>query len=298
MREGVLLVDKPAGPTSAEVVRRVKSRHRPGRIGHLGTLDPMATGVLPLCIGGATRLAPFFLAESKAYRGTIRLGIRTDTLDVTGRVLEESALPDFAPGVLETTAASLLGEQLQKPPMFSAVRVGGVRLHELARAGQEVERSDRLIRIDRLELHWEAEPGMVGFDVGCSKGTYVRTLAESIGARLGVPAALASLRRTRVGQFDLGECLSLAAILETPWEEVELLEPAAALRGVRGLAAPLPLLQRIAAGQKSALGELPVAATEDELAKLMSPAGQLVAVLQATAEGWTLARVLSREPVG
>ena len=286
------------GPTSAEIVRRVKSRHQPGRIGHLGTLDPMATGVLPLCIGRATRLAPFFLAESKAYRGTIRLGIRTDTLDVTGRVLEEAPLPEFAPGDLETTAASLLGEQMQKPPMFSAVRVGGVRLHELARAGQEVERSDRLIRIDRLELQWEAQPGVVAFEVACSKGTYVRTLAESIGERLGVPAALASLTRTRVGQFDLGECLSLEAILATPWAEIELLDPAAALRGLRGLAAPLPLLQRIAAGQKAALAELPAATAGEALAKLTSPAGQLVAVLQATNDGWALARVLEREPVG
>ncbi len=297
MRAGLLLVDKPSGPTSAEVVRRVKARHRPSALGHLGTLDPMATGILPLCFEGATRLAPFLLAETKGYRGSIQLGVRTDTLDVTGKILEEVALPSFEAVALGGIAEKLCGPQMQQPPMFSAVRVGGRRLHELARAGIEVERPAREIRIDTLELEWlDRVGGLISFRVDCSKGTYVRVLAESIGAGLGVPAALASLERFRVGAFELDECISLEAVLERSTEELPLLTPAEALRGSRRLTASLELAGRIAAGQRAALNELAAPEPSEDVGCIMSPAGRLVAVVRASAGAWSLARVLEREP--
>ena len=214
MGDGILLVDKPAGCTSADVVRAVKRRHRPASIGHLGTLDPMATGVLPLCLGAGTRVAQFLGAQSKAYTGTIRLGERTDTADVTGRVVERRPVPAVEQMDLEGVARSFLGEGQQIPPMYSAIRRGGRRLYELARDGVEVERPPRPIRIDRFRLTRAQRAGELSFEVACSKGTYVRVLAEDVGAALGTLGTLADLRRTEFGDFFVSECEPLDRIVE------------------------------------------------------------------------------------
>jgi len=191
--DGILLVDKPAGITSAGVVREVKRAHRARSIGHLGTLDPLATGLLPLCVGAGTKIAQFLGAESKAYSGTIRLGVATDTLDVEGTVVAEGPVPELAAARLAEVARGLTGPGEQRPPMYSAVKQQGRKLYELARAGVTVEREPRPVTIHRLELASVPDaPGTVAFAVLCSKGTYVRVLAEDVARALGTVGTLAS----------------------------------------------------------------------------------------------------------
>ncbi len=209
--DGILVVDKPAGPTSSDVVQAVKRLLRADKVGHTGTLDPLATGVLPLCLGKATRLSQYLLDADKGYRATLRLGARTDTGDAEGRVVEEKPVPELGREGLEAVLASLIGEQLQKPPMYSAVKVGGERLYERARRGEQVERAARPIRIAALGLV-ELAPPLLVVDVVCSKGTYVRVLAEDIGERLGTAAHLAALRRTRSGGFSEADAVPLAEL--------------------------------------------------------------------------------------
>src|SRR4051812_1561927 len=169
---GILVLDKPAGMTSATAVEQVRSALGISRAGHGGTLDPIATGVLPICLGAGTKLAQFLLAEDKAYLAEGVLGIETDTLDRTGRVVAERAVA-ASRAALAAALAAHLGEQTQVPPMYSAIKQGGVRLYDRARAGEEVERAPRQIRIDRLEL-LAFEPPRFRIAIACSKGTYVR----------------------------------------------------------------------------------------------------------------------------
>ena len=199
---GFLVVDKPAGWTSHDVVDAARGWLAARRIGHLGTLDPNATGVLPLAVRSATRLIEHIQDRGKAYAGRIRLGVETDTLDADGRELRryEGPWPDEA--AVRTALAGFVGDIEQIPPMYSAVKKGGVPLHKLAREGQEVERDAKRVRIDRLELRGYHPPD-VELEVDCSAGTYVRVLAADLGARLGCGAHLAELRRTRSGPFSL-----------------------------------------------------------------------------------------------
>lgn len=205
---GFLVVDKPAGWTSHDVVDAARGWLSARRVGHLGTLDPLATGVLPLAVRSATRLVHFVQDHDKAYTGRLRLGVETDTLDASGRVLRrhEGALPDEA--AVRDALRPFLGDIEQIPPMFSAVKQGGVPLHRLAREGREVERAPKLVRIDRLEL-LKYEPPHLELGVECSGGTYVRVLAADLGTRLGCGAHLEALRRTRSGPFHERQALDL-----------------------------------------------------------------------------------------
>ena len=198
---GLLLIDKPAGLTSAEVVRRVKRRVRV-KVGHLGTLDPFATGLLPLCLGEATKIAQFLNTADKRYEGVIQLGWATDTGDCTGRQTASAAVSDRAAADLDAVARRFTGEILQKPPMYSAIKRDGVPLYRFARQGLEVERTPRPVRIAHLGLE-SVGSGRLRFVLACSKGTYVRVLAEEIGAALGTAAHLDALRRTSFGSFDI-----------------------------------------------------------------------------------------------
>ncbi len=218
---GVLVLDKPPGMSSASAVDHVKKRLGVKRAGHGGTLDPIATGVLPICLGEATKLAAYLLADDKAYEAEAVLGIETDTLDRTGDVVATRSCEGVTRERIESVLASMLGEQDQVPPMFSAIKQGGVRLYERARAGEQVERAPRRVRIDRLELlAFDAGPsepaaplagpresphGRPRFRVAiaCSKGTYVRTLIADIGTALGCGAHMTELRRTQSGRFTL-----------------------------------------------------------------------------------------------
>ncbi|OFV87008.1 MAG: tRNA pseudouridine(55) synthase TruB, partial [Acidobacteria bacterium RBG_16_68_9] len=203
---GILILDKPEGLTSAEVVRRVKRRLRV-KVGHLGTLDPFASGVLPLCIGDGTKIAQFLNTATKTYEGTIRLGAATDTGDCTGVVARTAPIPAFGSEDLRAVERQFQGPYTQVPPMYSALKQGGVPLYKLARQGVEVERSGRLVHIESLRL-CRADEASLDFEVSCSKGTYVRVLAEDVAAALGTAAHVSVLRRTRFGEFTLSHAVA------------------------------------------------------------------------------------------
>jgi tRNA pseudouridine55 synthase len=208
--DGILVVDKPQGPTSSDVVVRLRRRFKLGKVGHAGTLDPMATGVLVVCVGKATALAELLTGQDKRYLATLKLGARTDSGDAEGAVVEERPVPPLERAAVEAVLASLVGPQDQVPPMVSAVKVDGKRLYALAREGKSVERAPRPITIHALALTGFSESEII-FDAHCSKGTYVRVLGEDIAARLGTVGHLTALRRTASGAFGIGE----AAVLET-----------------------------------------------------------------------------------
>jgi len=207
--DGLLLADKGPGLTSFQVVAHVRRVLRAPKVGHGGTLDPMATGVLPLLLGAATKLTPYLFDRDKEYVATVRLGVSTDSLDATGRVIAERPVPALDEGDLRAVLARFVGEIEQVPPMFSAVHVRGRRLYELARAGQEVERRPRRVRVDAIDLLAWTPPALT-IRLACGKGTYVRSLAADLGQALGSGAHLAALRRTRVGPFRVEDAV--------PWE--------------------------------------------------------------------------------
>ena len=204
--DGVLVVDKPAGPTSHDIVDRARRALATRRVGHTGTLDPFATGVLALCIGRATRLARFLAAGEKAYRATVRLGFATTTDDRTGDPLLPERPVEIADSTLREALAGLVGSFDQVPPAFSARQVGGRRLYELARRGEAVARAATPVTVHALELV-AREGHTLELDVRCSAGTYVRALARDLGERLGTGAHLAALRRTRSGAFELSQAV-------------------------------------------------------------------------------------------
>ena len=213
--EGVLVVDKPSGLTSSAVVQRVRRLLQIDKIGHTGTLDPMATGVLPLCLGQATALAQILTGQDKGYRATLRLGIATDSADADGAIIVVRAVPTLDRATIDAELRLLVGAQLQIPPMVSAIQVGGKRLYELARKGISVEREPRAITVLSLKLLDWASPDLT-FEVGCSKGTYVRVLAEDLAAKLGTVGHLVALRRVSSGRFEIGQAQTLAELERSP----------------------------------------------------------------------------------
>ncbi len=208
--DGVLLLNKPAGLTSNQALQRVKRMLGAKKAGHTGALDPAATGMLPLCFGEATKVCTYLLDADKTYRVTMRLGIRTDTGDADGRTTETAAVPDLSRDEWQAILERFLGETMQVPPMYSALKKDGKRLYELARKGEHVEREPRPIRIDAIELLETAGSRLV-FRVRCSKGTYVRSLVEDIAAAAGTVAHTARLHREAVAGFDGAEMLDLGA---------------------------------------------------------------------------------------
>jgi len=295
--DGILLVDKPPGPTSADVVRAIKRRFREPAIGHLGTLDPMATGLLPLCLGAGTKIAQFLAAARKSYEGSILLGRATDTLDVTGHVVAQAPVPEIDAATLERVARSFVGPLLQQPPMYSAVKVGGRELYKLARAGVDVERTPRQVEIHALALAPDPEDrARVRFTVDCSKGTYVRVLAEDVGRALGTVATLASLRRTAFGGLSVADAHPLDDLLALPeGAPLPVVGVRAALRPAREIAVERDLAFAIASGQRAALCRLPAPGPADEIAAVIAPGGAVLAVVAAEGPGWALRRVLMPE---
>lgn len=207
---GILLVDKPAGWTSHDVVGRLRRMTGQRRIGHSGTLDPMATGLLVVFLGRATRAVEFAEGHDKAYTALLRPGVVTDTLDTTGAVLATSPeRPTLSE--LEAALGAFRGEIEQLPPMYSALKHNGKKLYEIARAGGEVERKPRPVTIYRLECTGERDGDFV-LEVECSKGTYIRTLCDDIGRALGCGACMSGLRRTRAGGFEVKDALTIEEI--------------------------------------------------------------------------------------
>lgn len=213
--DGILIVDKPEGPTSFDVVRRLRRLGRDRKAGHTGTLDPMATGVLPICLGDATKIATFLTLDEKEYEGVVRLGVETDSYDATGTVVAEHPTDGLERERVEAAVRAMEGSYWQTPPMYSAVKVDGRRLYELARKGEEVERRPRKVTIERIELRaWDPATAEATIFVHCSKGTYVRSIAHELGETLGVGGHLRSLRRLRSGPFSIERSIPLATLLE------------------------------------------------------------------------------------
>jgi tRNA pseudouridine55 synthase len=290
---GVIVIDKPAGMTSATVVTEVRRRLGTDAAGHTGTLDPIATGVLPICLGAATKLAQWLTAEDKSYDATVELGIDTDTFDREGQVTGGDAARAAAVTRADVEAAlvELTGSYAQVPPIYSAIHQGGRRLHELARAGEAAELAPRPVRVERLELTSFAPP-LVGLAVHCSKGTYVRSLVRDLGARLGCGARLAELRRTASGRFTLADAIELA-FLDRSTAVARLASPAAALG--------LPAVTVAGDDERDVLDGraldrarfVPPGLAVGERFQLLTEGGAVLALAQLLAERIELVRVLT-----
>jgi tRNA pseudouridine55 synthase len=217
---GVLLVDKPTDHTSHDVVARLRGKLKTRKIGHAGTLDPMATGLLIILVGKATRISQYLISLDKEYTGTIELGKITDSQDAEGQVMETRPVPNYTQAEVEKAIQSFLGDQYQMPPMFSAIKIDGVPLYKKARKGEEVVREPRFIRVSAYELTRFALPHL-DFRLRCSKGTYVRTLAHDLGHKLGCGAHLSALRRTATDRFNISQALTLDEIQNLSLPEIE-----------------------------------------------------------------------------
>lgn len=289
--DGVLLLDKPYGITSQTAVTRAKSMLGAAKAGHTGTLDPMATGLLPIAFGEATKFAQALLDADKSYLATVRLGITTTTGDLEGEVL--TTLPvEVDRQRIEAAVARFRGEIEQMPPMYSALKHAGKPLYEYARAGTEIERTARHITIRKLEIEdWTGSD--LRIDVACSKGTYVRVLAEDIGRALGCGATLAALRRTRVGRFSVDEAVSLVAMAEMSEAEIEasLLPVDALLAGVPSLDLDADQSQRMRLGQAVVLAR----GLDAGLVRVYGPGSNFLGVAEASSEGRLLPRRLVSE---
>ena len=211
--EGILLVDKPQGITSHDVVARMRKVFRIKKIGHAGTLDPMATGLLLIMVGKATKVSQFLMSHDKEYTGTVKLGQATDSQDAEGEVTEEKPVPEISEAEVKTLMETFMGDQYQTPPMYSAKKVNGQALYKLARKGITIEREARVIHVSRFDMT-NFELPCISFIVGSSKGAYIRTLAHDLGEKIGSGGHLCELRRTAVGKFRIENSNTIEEIQE------------------------------------------------------------------------------------
>ncbi len=286
---GLCIVDKPPAWTSHDVVARARGILGTRKVGHAGTLDPMATGVLVLGVGRATRLLTFITGVAKRYDAAIRFGTETDSLDADGQVVATHDMSGLTADAVRAAAAELTGDLLQIPPMVSAIQVDGRRLHELAREGIEVERPPRPVHVPRFDVEPTADPLLWRAVVECSSGTYVRSLAADLGSALGGGAHLAELRRTAVGPFSIDEARDL--------DHLELLPAAAAVRHLDRL--------EVGSDEVKAIGNGALLRAEDHALSgdgpwaVFDPADELLAVYQQHTDGRLKpAMVLAAPPSG
>jgi tRNA pseudouridine55 synthase len=218
--DGAVLVDKPVGPTSHDVVESVRRHFRLKKVGHCGTLDPNATGLLVLVMGRATKLSERFIGSDKVYEGTIKFGETTNSYDSDGELIASLPVPPMTLAELNEQAAAFLGDQMQMPPMVSAKKQDGVPLYKLARKGLEVERKPRLIHIYKFDISVYEAP-FAQFRIACTKGTYVRSIAHEMGEKMGCGAHLSALRRISAGQFKVSDALPVRQLLALSPAELE-----------------------------------------------------------------------------
>ncbi len=286
--DGVLVVDKPQGPTSFDVVRDVRNALKTRKVGHTGTLDPMATGVLAICLGDATRIAQYLTDGDKAYEAVIRFGAETDTLDAEGQVTAEFPLPVLSREVLEAALAKFRGPILQTPPMYSAIKIGGKRLYELARAGEEVERAAREITVFELELR-DFSASEVRLFVKASKGFFVRSLAQDLGRALGSGAHLTALRRVASGPFVLSQAISLAEVVaKGPAVAPMLISAEVSLQSIPSVTVSAAAVSQVLHGVQVET------AVQDGLVRVLGPDGALLAMADAERGRLKYRRVLAK----
>lgn len=287
---GLLLIDKPAGITSHDVVARVRRELHEKKVGHAGTLDPMATGLLILAVGPSTRLLRFAQSEVKRYSGTVRLGVATDSLDADGEVIEQMEVPALDTHDLQRAAEEMLGTQQQTPPMVSALKVDGRRLHELARQGIEVERTPREITVHEFRVRATPDPTRWDFEVVCSVGTYVRVLLSDLARRVGTCGHLTSLRRLASGAHDVREAMTLEQLHERLEQgEAVLRAPRAFVEHLEHAELDDDQVRRVRMGQMLAVsGDF----AASEIAAI-DGAGDLVGILRRRGEQWKPELVLA-----
>lgn len=292
MPNGILLLDKPKGLTSNGALQRVRKAFRASSAGHVGTLDPMATGMLPICLDEATKVIAEIESGTKAYEFTLQLGARTDTGDAEGQVAETQAIPSLDDAAIEAVLARFRGPQRQVPPMYSALKRGGRPLYELARQGVEVEREARAIEILRLELR-ERGADFLRLACECAKGTYIRVLGEDLARALGTVGHLTQLRRTWVAPFRGMPMVSLEDALSGATDARGLMPPDAALEVLPQARLSTDQVASVRHGQAVLQAAFPAPVTGRRV-RLYGPAGEFLGLAEAMPDGWLQPRRLLR----
>lgn len=284
---GFLNIDKPLHLTSHDVVSRVRRAFGVKKVGHAGTLDPLATGVLVICVGSATRLSEYVMHQAKAYRARVRLGVITTTDDAEGEITAEHAAAHITRAQVEAVLPRFTGDIQQKPPIYSAIKQGGRKLYERARAGEDVEVKPRPVHIDALEVTDWDNPEFT-LEVTCGSGTYIRSLARDIGAALGVGGHLAGLVRTRSGRFTVEDAVSLGALAGNPQQH--LIPPRDALTGYPVVTLDAAAVDHITHGRFiDGANDTP----DGEIAFAYDAAGNFIAILSARRGKWKPHKVFS-----
>lgn len=276
---GFLVIDKAEGLTSHAVVQLVRRQLRIRRIGHLGTLDPMATGVLPLAVGRATRLAQFLMGGRKVYEGTIQLGLTTDTFDRLGQPTSEFRQPRIVPDRLRTAVESMVGEQMQAPPPYSAKKIGGRRAYRLARQGLRVELPPQRVNIHQFKFR-QGAADTIDFELHCSPGTYVRALAHQLGQKLGCGAHLSRLRRLSSGKFSLSmACPLLQGRMPQDWTRF-LLSMNAMLEDLPGIRVSTEDREAFSHGRTLGVRQFPPNHSGAPMIRVLSDSGLLLGLAE------------------
>ena len=255
---GLIIINKPPGITSYTAVKRIKKILKVRKAGHAGTLDPFAQGILVVCLNEGTKLVPFLMEEDKEYQAILRLGIETDTQDITGRIIKDNSPVYIADAQIGRAVESFQGKIMQVPPMFSALKYNGVPLYKLARKGKEIERSLREVEIKELSII-KIDLPQVFFHVVCSKGTYIRTLASDLGKYLGCGACLEMLNRTRSGSFQLDDSVALENLEKISHKEIEdkwILTPSRALSSLQEITVDEEIARKLYQGKTISRAEL------------------------------------------
>jgi tRNA pseudouridine55 synthase len=294
-QNGILLIDKPEGPSSAQVVHQVKKILGAKKVGHLGTLDPFASGLLLIGVNEGTKIADIFLGGVKSYRGVMMLGIETDTQDGTGKVVLERPVPNISKSELRSLEKKFTGALQQVPPMFSALKKDGVRLYRLARQGKEIPREPRSIRIDALCLK-PLSDREVEIEVTCSRGTYVRTLAADMGKELGCGAHLKNLRRVACDHLAVAQAIDIEELKNNfSTGLVRILSLSSAMNHLRDVTWQSSLVTRLRLGQQEALGQIGKRMNGEVFVRVLDSRGELAALAKWNEDipggRWRLSRV-------
>ena len=295
-RSGILLVDKPEGPSSARVVAAAKRLTGARKVGHLGTLDPFASGLLPLALNEGTKIAQYFLDADKGYTGVMTLGAETDTQDRTGKVLFRRDPPLLDPRQIESLRGEFSGCLQQVPPMYSALKKDGSRLYELARKGMEVGREARPVRVELNRLE-QVGPAELEFELTCSKGTYVRTLAADIGRSLGCGAHLSRLRRVASGPFRIADAVALDELGDLDdVDGVPLVSLNDALGHLSCAVLGVDAVESLRRGLQDSLAAIETPGAAETTRRVVDPDGDLVALIgwEKAAAEWHILRVFNR----
>jgi tRNA pseudouridine55 synthase len=294
-QSGILLIDKSVGPSSAQVVHEVKKILCAKKVGHLGTLDPFASGLLLIGVNEGTKIADIFLGGVKRYHAVMALGVETDTQDATGKVLAERPAPAIEKSTLRGLEKKFSGDLLQVPPMFSALKKDGVRLYRLARQGKEIPREPRPIRIDALRV-MKVNDRELEFEVTCSRGTYVRTLAADMGRELGCGAHLKNLRRLACDHLDIAQAIGIEELKARYSQGIlPLVSLRSALAHLRAVTWQSRMIARLRLGQQELLGHIGARQNGEGYVGILNPRGDLAALARWIEDipggRWRLSRV-------